>query len=151
MKSARAFAHRYLAKAFPVSLENGLLTIGFDDKSAEYIPLVDSAKTHGIVTKLLAEQGHPGCRIAFTETHRPTAESAQAAVPGNTTKAQAALAESAAKDEADTPATPATAADPLVDFDPAKFKEDPEIREALEVFKARIVQVIPPGDKADSK
>ncbi|MCB1126340.1 MAG: hypothetical protein KDM81_07585, partial [Verrucomicrobiae bacterium] len=151
MKTARAFAHRYLAKAFPVSLEDGVLTIGFDEKSAEYIPLVDSAKTHGVVTNLLAQQGHAGCRVAFTQARRP---SAQAPTPtGNSTPARAETAPVAETDAGNVPAAPSeqASADPLANFDPAKFKDDPEIQEALAVFKARIVQVIPPSKRAEDK
>ena len=147
LKAGKAFAHRYLSKAFPLSFEGGVLTVGFDDKSAEYIPLVDSAKTHGVLAGLLAERGHADCRVAFTQARRP--EQPAGAATAMAAPAKAAPAEAGpAPAEAGAPAD--IAPDPLADFDPAKFKDDPEIKEALQVFKARIVQVIPPAKRTSA-
>ncbi len=130
LKTAKAFAYRYLKKGHAVSLEEGVLTVGFDSDSAEYIPLLDNAKNHELLPRLLSQLGYPGCQVRFAEASRST----------NSTPSQP-------KAEVSTePALPPADAEveKEPEFDPATFKNDPKIKQALEIFKARIVQVIPP-------
>ena len=144
LKKSRAFSRRYLEAAFPVSLEKGVLTLGFDEQNAEYLPLVDNAKARELVIKLLAEQNCPNCQVRFVQARRPTAAPKKAKVARPKTAApEADAAPDAPTETAPEPDAPES---PLKNFDPATFKDDPQIKQALEIFKARIVQVIPPSD-----
>lgn len=143
-KKRRVFTRRYLERARPVSLQHGLLTLGFAPEFADFIPLVDTGKTREVLAAVLAEKGHPGCRFRFVE------------LPATPSPAQSATAGSPGVTQAGTstppPAeSPAAASPSLDEFDPQRFKDDPEIRAALEIFRARIAQVIPPEKTASKK
>ena len=159
------FLHNYLTKAFPVSFERGLLTIGFPPAAAQFLSLVDNRKNHELLVGLLGAQGAPNARLKFVAVEAPPAPTAPAAAvpalppvappapapapapvsgvpvvqPGPAAPAPAAVSE---------PPTARAAKPAMTRLDPATFKDDPLVKEALEIFKGRIAQVVAPATPA---
>ena len=132
------FTRGYLLEAHPVSLANKLFTIGFDPEFADHIGLVDNAKNHAVLQTKLSELGHPHCQVKFIKAEAPAraASSQPPSVAPAPTKA-------AAPAGAIKPIPGATKSDkpqPFV-FDKEGFKNDPLIKQALEIFKGTIVEV----------
>jgi DNA polymerase III subunit gamma/tau len=128
---ASPFARSYLLEAFPVSLANKILTIGFDPEFADHLGLVDNQKNHALISTKLHELGQPSTLVKFVVAEAPDRLALAGAGAGQTEPAPAGPAAPAAR-----PATPAGAS-----ADPKNFKNDPLIKEALEMFKAQIVDV----------
>jgi len=132
---ASPFARTYLIEAFPVSLENKVLTIGFDPEFKDHVALVDNAKNHTLISTKLHELGHPGATVKFVvqeaPEHAPAAAPAPAPGPAPSAPAPVAPASTA-------PAKTKAAAKA---FDPKDFKNDPLIAKALEIFKGQIADV----------
>ena len=130
---ASAFVRTYLLQAFPVSLENKVLTVGFDPEFKDQADLVNNAKNHALITTKLGELGHPGVQVKFVITEAP----AQPVVPGEPPgEAPAAAAEpppAPAASRGRSPQKPAA----------NDFKNDPLIARALEIFKGQIVDPRP--------
>jgi hypothetical protein len=150
------FTKSYLAKAHPVSLSQGVLVVGFDPEFASYVPLVDNPKNQALLQTKLKELGCGEVRVKFiaakavavaeavvavNPAQSPPAEgavggAAAAAAPGG--KPGAGVSGRAADGEG--AGVKAGKAKPTR-LDPADFKNDPLIREALEVFRGEIVEV----------
>ena len=138
------FARSYLLKAFPASLDRGLLVVGFDPEFADYLPLVDNAKNQALLQNKLRELGVENPQVRFAKVKAavappvapspasPAADAATASVPPAAPDAPAS-AKASAKTK------PAKAA--ITRLDPTDFKDDPLIKQALEIFKAQIVEV----------
>ena len=132
------FTRGYLLEAHPVSLANKLFIIGFDPEFADHMGLVDNAKNHAVLQTKLSELGHPHCQVKFIKAEAPAraASSQPPSVAPAPTKA-------AAPAGAIKPIPGATKSDkpqPFV-FDKEGFKNDPLIKQALEIFKGTIVEV----------
>jgi DNA polymerase III subunit gamma/tau len=132
---ASPFARSYLLEAFPVSLVNKVLTIGFDPEFADHIGLVDNLKNHTLIATKLQELGQPGTQVKFIVAEAPT----QAVPPPEQTPAPSPAA-AAARSSTQTPGRPAAPTTGQA-LDPKEFKNDPLIKKALEVFKGQIVEV----------
>ena len=137
------FSRSYFVKAFPVSLDARVLTIGFDAEFASYLTLVDNPKNHTLIQTKLKELGVGDRAIRFTVIDRPAAVAPAGPNPAPVAKPRPAPASSAA-----VPAPAAGSADSgkgmkgkPVKLDPATFKNDPLIQQALEVFRGQIVEV----------
>jgi DNA polymerase-3 subunit gamma/tau len=136
------FTKGYLVNAHPVSLANGVLTVGFDPEFEDYIGLVDNARNHELLQTKLRELGHPGVRVKIVKAEvgvRPRTPPPVAAPPA----AQPAAASPAA---ASAPPALASVAPPREKPAPVPasqddFKNDPLIQKALEVFKGQLVNV----------
>jgi DNA polymerase III subunit gamma/tau len=131
---ASPFARSYLLEAFPVSMDNKVLTIGFDPEFGDHAGLVDNPKNHTLISTKLHELGHPGMMVKIVITEAPVRQ----AVETPPAAASASEAASPAEVQGHTPARPKTAAKA---FDPKEFKNDPLIVKALEIFKGQIVDV----------
>jgi DNA polymerase-3 subunit gamma/tau len=136
---ASPFTKTYLIEAHPVSLVKGVFTIGFDPEFAQHIDMVNNQKNHALLQTKLAELGHPGAQVKFIKAERPegwaavTPADAPPTTPAQSaTPAGAAAAKPAAGRPDNGPSAPASIED---------FKNDPLIRQALEIFRGQIVEV----------
>jgi DNA polymerase III subunit gamma/tau len=130
---ASPFTKSYLLEAHPVSFANGLFIIGFDPAFADHLSLVDNPKNRGLIQTKLQELGCSEAQVKFIqaktpEGFRPPASRADTAPP-----AEDASPVSAAQAPQAEPATrPASKED---------FRNDPLIKQALEIFKGQIVEI----------
>ena len=145
------FTRSYLVKGFPVSLEKNVLTIGFDPEFADGIPLVDNAKNHALLQTKLKELGVPEPQVKFVRAEAPS--------PNATPEPTGPRAPSPPQAASQTPSpapilppqpSPAAVQKPAENgaakakttkLNPSDFKNDPLIKEALEVFKGQIIEV----------
>jgi hypothetical protein len=141
----------YLLKAFPASLQRGTLVVGFDPEFADYLPLVDTAKNLALLQNKLRELDVPDAQVRFAKLSAPVAlvPASPAPAPIAPTAPTSAPAPSPSASPTAPPAPPQ--AKPSADakpekakptrLDPSEFKNDPLIKQALEIFKAQIVEV----------
>jgi hypothetical protein len=143
---ASPFARTYFLEAHPVSLVRNVLTIGYAPQFADHLGLVDNAKNRTLVQTKLEELGHPGVEVRFIQAEPPpgwarpevAAPVAAASEPAAAT-ASAATAPPAAP--AATSAPQSKAPKPASGVSKEDFKNDPLIKQALEIFKGQIVEV----------
>ncbi|MBI5384877.1 MAG: DNA polymerase III subunit gamma/tau [Verrucomicrobia bacterium] len=136
------FARSYFLEAFPVSLTNKVLTIGFDPEFADHVALVDNTKNHALISTKLGELGHHGVQVKFIVAEAPARGPAPAEPPSPAPVPVAAAAPAAALVPDEAPAAArAPAKSAARTFDPKDFKNDPLIAKALEIFKGQIVEV----------
>lgn len=141
---ASPFTRTYLLEAHPVSLDGEVFTIGFDPEFSDHIGFVDNSRTHEMISALLAEQGRGRVRVKFIEAEapvgrvRPVAEEEPVPSPPSEARRSGPPAPaSTAASKSDK--APGENAPPS--FDPDAFKDDPLIKQALEIFKGQIVNV----------
>jgi DNA polymerase III subunit gamma/tau len=135
---ASPFARTYLLEAHPVSLARNVLTIGFDPAFADHLSLVDNPKNRGLIQTKLQELGLPDMHVKFIPADAPIGwarpETSRAPEPPAAVQpapAQAPTIRSAPEARA---AKPASASK-------EDFKNDPLIKQALDIFKGQIVDV----------
>jgi DNA polymerase-3 subunit gamma/tau len=133
---ASPFARTYLLEAHPVSFTKNLLTIGFDPEFGDHLGLVDNSKNRTLIQTKLQELGCGESQVKFIV----------AEAPGNWARPE--LLPAASAPQAAPASLPSTAfPEPKKEkAEPGKlskedFKNDPLIRQALEVFKGTIVEV----------
>ena len=132
------FTRSYFLEAHPVSLTKSVFTIGFDPQFADHLGLVDNAKNKTLIATKLAELGHAEMQVKFVVAEAPEHRVIPAAVAPVPT---AALAAAAPSDKpAPVAAKPAPKTESTV-LNPNDFKNDPLIKQALEIFKGTIVEV----------
>jgi DNA polymerase-3 subunit gamma/tau len=130
------FARTYLLEAHPVSLTKTLFTIGFDPEFADHVGLVDNSKNRTLIQTKLQELGcgevHVKFVVAEAPAHwvRPEPVSTPAPPASPAVPAQPAVSREA-KPEKQEP----------VKMNTEDFKNDPLIKQALEIFKGTIVEV----------
>jgi hypothetical protein len=134
------FTKSYLLEAHPVSLTKTLFTIGFDPEFADHLGLVDNSKNRTLIQTKLQELGCGEIQIKFIKAEAPAgwskpapqAEPAVAEIPATTPPVAArppAVAEvKKEKSEA-------------IALSKEDFKNDPLIKQALEIFKGTIIEV----------
>ncbi len=146
------FLRNYLLKGFAVSLDRELLTVGFPPASAHFLPLIDNTKNHKLIAEVLKAVGLKDPRVKFTQRDAPPPETpattvastpAPAPAPAEAPPPPAAPVPSATEAA---PAKPAKSA--MTRLDPNAFKDDPLIKEAVEIFKGRIAQVVAPASQS---
>jgi len=136
---ASPFTRGYLVEAHPVSLEKNVFTIGFDPEFSDHIDLVNNQKTHAILQTKLGELGHANAQIKFVKAEAPAGwAEAKAAAPHPPTPAPV---RSNAGVTATPPAPSRQEKSAAIPLNAEEFKNDPLIRQALEIFKGRIVEV----------
>jgi len=144
---ASPFTRSYLLEAHPVSLANSVLTIGFPSEFADHIALVDNPRNQALLQNKLGELGHPGLHIKFVKSDPP--EGSRPAPPPVPTPERAPVQRTPAPTPAQgaasrSPAGPPAArakSTPPPPLNKEEFKNDPLIRQALDVFKGQIVEV----------
>jgi DNA polymerase III subunit gamma/tau len=135
------FVRSYLLQARPLAMNQTLFTIGYDTEFADQLGLVDNPKNRTLIQTKLHELGLGTLQVKFT-----TFESA-------------AMAPAAPRPAAaDAPATPPKPAKSKPAKDPAEskpekpaptgvsrddFKNDPLIKQALEIFKGQLLEPRP--------
>lgn len=122
---ASPFTRSYLIEAHPISFEKNLLTVGFDPEFSDHLGLVDTPKVHTLIQTKLKEQGQAGSHVKFIQSPRPHDFVRLELEPVG--GVEAAGQSGAAKEK--------------FVFDKDKFKDDPLIKKALEIFKGEIVDV----------
>lgn len=139
--SASPMTRGSLQAGQPQSLERGVLTVGFSTAEDSHRVLVDHERTRKALETKLAELG---CTATIRFVSLPGA----APVGPATTLGATSVDKSAApapKPSAGPSAAAAPKAKPEkvvpVKLDPVAFKDDPLIREALELFKGQLVEV----------
>jgi DNA polymerase-3 subunit gamma/tau len=132
------FTRTYLLEAHPVSLVKNVLTIGFDPAVSDHLGLVDNAKTRTVLQTKLHELGYPESHVRFIEAAAP--ESWARPVPPPQAPSTPAPEESST---APSPAPPKAEKPPAAAPPAGKedFKNDPLIKQALEIFKGQIIEV----------
>jgi DNA polymerase III subunit gamma/tau len=128
------FVRSYLLEAHLVSLTRNVLTIGFDPEFADHLGLVDNEKNRTLIQTNLQELGYTDVQVKFVQAERPTGWARHEA-SSSAGAAEATAVSTAPVASAETPAAKAA---------PAKkedFKNDPLIKQALEIFKGQIVEV----------
>ena len=145
---ASPFTKSYLKEAFPVSLENDILAIGFAPEFAEHLGLVDNAKNHTLLQTKLQELGFPDCRIKFMQSEAPAHHQrpdAEKTIPAATTarpvSSPSTVAAPPSTKFGGEPAASAKSRTEPVPVHKDDFKNDPLIKKALEVFKGQIVDI----------
>jgi DNA polymerase-3 subunit gamma/tau len=132
---ASPFARGYLSNAFAVAFERGTLTIGFPPEFADQIILVDSPKNQVLIQAGLRELGQGEAQVKFVRASAPAAPPVAPPPPAPTKPAAPQATPPAAP-------PPAKLEKPKPEkLDPADFKDDPLIKQALEIFRGRIVEV----------
>ena len=139
---ASPFTASYLRETHPVSFDGRLFTLGLDPEFSDHFNLLDVPKTHTLLQTKLRELGHAHTQVKFVQAERPDGWA-----PASAPAAPVAPPPSAPVPQAPPPAgTPKAAAKSApkagsssVSMD--DFKNDPLIKQALEVFKGRIVDV----------
>ncbi|SVA73168.1 uncharacterized protein METZ01_LOCUS126022 [marine metagenome] len=126
MTGLGAFTKIYFAEAYPLSLENGVMTIGFSEPSSSQMELADNRETNKVLIQSLEKLGQKVREIRYTIADRPA-------------DWVAASPEKPAADDATSEAAPTKPPEGPVDME--QFKNDPLIQKALEVFKGQIVDV----------
>jgi DNA polymerase-3 subunit gamma/tau len=141
------FTRGYLIDAHPVSFEKKILVIGFDPEFEDHLGLVDNARNHTLLATKLAELGHPNSMIKFIKADAPVGWQrpvpvATAPPPSPASTAPKPAPAASGSKAADTTAAPAMEkkAPPIV-FNKEEFKNDPLIKQALEIFKGTIIEV----------
>jgi len=133
---ASQFARSYLLEAHPVSIARNVFTIGYDPQFADHLGLVDNPKNRALLQTKLRELGWPDLQLKFIQAE-PPADWARASV------AEAPpVVEPAPAPAGITPTAPAEVKPGKpVAMSKEDFKNDPLIKQALEIFKGQIVEV----------
>lgn len=147
---ASQFTRTYLLQAHPVSLTATVLTIGFPPESIDSMDFVDNARNRKLIQDKVRDLGLGEVQVkviklaagsvpartapvAAASAPEPKPVSAPAPKPK---KAPDAKPEAAAEPKPEAKPVPATV---LLDKD--EFKNDPLIKQALEIFKGQILEV----------
>jgi DNA polymerase III subunit gamma/tau len=131
-----AFVRTYLIEAHPVSFVKNTLTIGFEPQFADHLGLVDNPKNHALIQTKLQELGHPAAQVKFVRAEapagwvRPTQPSGPPEPPNATGTPSAKPPAQAKPDRINS-----------AEASKVDFKNDPLIKQALEIFKGQIVEV----------
>ena len=130
------FTHSYLKIAKPLGLEGRSLTIGFPPQAKDNIPLLEGGKNKAMLTDALSENGLEGCQLRFVEAaelteHFEAQKAVAAAAPPKESRP-------GPRDSGGAGGAGGTPEPETVDL--AEFRNDPLIKEALEIFKGQIVQ-----------
>ena len=130
------FTHSYLKVAKPLGLNGRSLTIGFPPQAKDSMALLEGGKNKVMLSDALNDSGLEGCQIRFVEAaelsdHFEEQKAAAAAAPPKASRPRSQ--DSSGAGGASGPVEPE-----VVDL--AEFRNDPLIKEALEIFKGQIVQ-----------
>lgn len=144
---ASPFTRTYLLQAHLVSLDQKICVVGFDPEFADHLELIDNAKNRTLLQTKLKELGLGDLNVRFTKAPAPAgkAKPAPAAAPEAPSPPVATPAKPAAATSAPPPASatresrPAKAAMPQMTKE--DFKNDPLIKQALEIFKGEITDI----------
>ncbi|MCI0537494.1 MAG: DNA polymerase III subunit gamma/tau [Verrucomicrobiales bacterium] len=140
-----AFTRSYLIEAHPVSLARNVFTIGFDPEFEDQLGLVDNTKIRTLLQTKLKELGCGEVQVKFIKAEappgrvKPSADNASAATAPNPSGSPAMPAGVPASNQP--PVAEPKREKTASSLSKEDFKNDPLIKEALEVFKGTIVEV----------
>jgi DNA polymerase-3 subunit gamma/tau len=147
---ARPLVKSYLTQAFPLAMDKGVLTVGFDPEFADQMDLVNTPQNQLLIQTKLGEMGHGGVSVRFVKAERlaevppssaePVAESRPPSAP---IKSEAGQVIPAVPAKTKTVKPGATVSPASATSSEEDFKNDPLIQRALEEFKGHIVEVRP--------
>jgi DNA polymerase-3 subunit gamma/tau len=135
---ASPFARSYLSEAHPVSFVKNVLTIGFDPEFADHLSLVDNSKNRTLIQTKLQELGCGEAQVKFVVAEAPPERPRPQ--PASPPPVASALPRPAKAEPAGIP-TPAGEKTATPGNAKSDFKNDPLIKQALEIFKGTIVEV----------
>ncbi len=144
-----------LAAGTPVSWEKGVLTVGYPGSLEAQRVMAESERTRKAIEARLAELGHLGA-VRFVRIDEPSGRAATpaATVAGAATATAPAAAASSGAARGGAGGGPAPGgrgkAEKVVPVkvNTAEFKNDPLIKEALEIFKGHLAEVEQPPESA---
>jgi DNA polymerase III subunit gamma/tau len=140
---ASPFARSYLLEAHPVSLSNNTFTIGFDPAFADHLGLVDNQKNRALIQSKLEALGCGNVHVKFIKSEAPQvlrSHPETQPTPASPPMAQAPASPPMA--QAPVQPTPARPNEPTaLSLGKEDFRNDPLIRQALEIFKGQIVEI----------
>ena len=119
------FKRSYFQHAFPVSLEKGVLAIGYPEAHSAQMDLADDKETNQLLTNALVKLGHTVNHVVYKVAEPPEDWKPDDPAPDKPSESE--------------PNGGRPVAEGKVDM--AEFKNDPLIKQALEVFKGQIVDV----------
>ena len=119
------FKRSYFQHAFPLSLGKGVLTIGYPEAHSAQMDLADDKETNQQLTNALAKLGHTVDHVVYNVAEPPEDWKPAEPVPVTPVESE--------------PKGEKPVAGEKVGM--AEFKNDPLIKQALEVFKGQIVDV----------
>ena len=127
------FTHSYLKVARPLGIAGRLITIGFPPQAKDNITLLESGKNKAMLSEAFGSFGLEKCKLQFVESADladgyEAQKAAEAAAPPKPSRSRAA----------DDTSGPRVVEPDVVDLE--EFRNDPLIKEALEIFKGQIVQ-----------
>ncbi len=128
------FTHSYLKVARPLGMEGRLITIGFPPQARDHISLLEGGKNKAMLATAFGECGLADCKLQFVEApelakvfeEQKAEEAAAPPKPARTREPEGKSAENRVVEP------------DAVDLE--EFRNDPLIKEALEIFKGQIVQ-----------
>ena len=129
IESLGMFSRAYFHEAFLQSVENGVATIGFPETFAPQMELANTKDINQTLIESLGKAGHAVERVQHVVAERPADWAPLNLQTGSGTPDDAA---DGASDISKPPKGP---------IDIEEFKNDPLIKQALEVFKGQIVDV----------
>jgi DNA polymerase III subunit gamma/tau len=139
--AAGAFARSYLLEAFPISLGKGVMTVGIDPAS-DHLALLDNPRNRTLIQTKLQELGHPGVQVRIISAPEPEGRVRPVAPPPPPpAPAPPAAPAKTSQPSATAPALPAGEAakpEPAL-LSKEDFKNDPLIRQALEIFRGTLI------------
>jgi DNA polymerase III subunit gamma/tau len=136
VESKSPFTHSYLKVAKPLGLNGRSLTIGFPPQAKDNMALLEGGKNRAMLLDALSDSGLDGCQLRFVEAAELSEyfeEQKVAAAAAPPRESRSRPQDSAGAGGATGPVEPDT-------VDLAEFRNDPLIKEALEIFKGQIVQ-----------
>ncbi len=149
---ASPFTRSALQAGRPVSLERGILTISYAEGLDSQCTVVDTDRVRRGIESKLAEMGRPAT-LRFVRGGSPPAgyaapSAALASAPEAPRTAPTAPAPGGSGSSAAVGGAPKPKPEKVVPIklDPVEFKNDPLIKEAIELFKGQLVEVRRPEE-----
>ena len=128
-KSQSSFLPTLLGQCQPVSSEQNVLTVSV---SPDILGLLDDSKNRDIIKEILSGLGHPGVELKFVQVN-PQSDQQQPTQPQPVKKA--------VQQKPKAPTQPPVLENIEKPVSVEDFKNDPLIKEALERFRGRIIDV----------
>ncbi len=131
------FLHSYLADGQPLEIKGQVITVGYPISQADQMEMVDNKKNHEALEDFLKALGYPDLKIRLIksdqlrELEKPIASTETSEAPPSSGS------DFEPQGNSDQPSNGA----PKVPIDQEEFLNDPLIKEALEVFKGRMLKV----------
>ena len=130
------FLHSYLADGHALEVKGKVITVGYPPSQVDQMEMVDNKKNHQAIESYLETLGHPDCKVRFVKSDNLQPKEKQPLPAPTTARTNGKANTSDQPGEEDIP--PGA---PKVPIDPEEFLNDPLIQKALEVFKARMLNV----------